>query len=72
MSTETFEDVVCERTTDKACLVVFNRDQPKRRRAVWVPRSAIHDDSEVYDANDGAGPGKFVVASWFADKEGLG
>lgn len=34
---------------------------------VWVPRSVIHDDSEVYeDGHDG----RLVVKSWFAAKQG--
>lgn len=36
----------------------------------WIPKSVIHDDSEVYDAADNA-EGELVVQGWFADKEGL-
>jgi hypothetical protein len=35
---------------------------------IWIPKSVIHDDSEVY--KEGA-EGKLVVARWFAEKEGL-
>ena len=36
----------------------------------WVPRSMIHDNSEVYD--DGANKeGDIVVNQWWAEKEGL-
>lgn len=72
-STEEFDDVVCERETDKAIMVVFDREHPKRRRNVWVPKTVVDDDSEVFNArSDGCGPGKLVVARWFAEKEGLG
>lgn len=37
---------------------------------VWIPRSCIHDDSEVYDDEDNA-EGEVVVLSWWAQKEGL-
>lgn len=36
-------------------------------RALWVPKSVIHDDSEVYEVG---GEGTLVVFQWFADKEG--
>jgi hypothetical protein len=32
----------------------------------WVPQSAIHDDSEVFNATDGAS-GDLVVAEWWWD-----
>lgn len=36
----------------------------------WIPRSMIHDDSEVYD--DGANKeGDVVVNQWWAVQEGL-
>jgi hypothetical protein len=35
---------------------------------VWIPKSCIHDDSEVY-AEDSE-PGELVVVAWFARKEG--
>lgn len=37
--------------------------------AVWVPRSVLHDDSEIYDAMNN-GRGQLVVKQWFATKEG--
>jgi len=36
----------------------------------WIPRSVIHDDSEVYDDDKNA-TGTLVLARWFAEKEGL-
>lgn len=32
----------------------------------WVPKSVIHDDSEVYEKG---GEGKLVVKTWWAQKE---
>jgi hypothetical protein len=37
----------------------------------WVPKSVIHDDSEVWGARDGRNEGKLVVQAWWAEKEGL-
>lgn len=37
-------------------------------RTVWVPKSAIHDDSEVYQLDDF---GKLVIKSWFAEQIGV-
>jgi len=34
----------------------------------WVPKSVIHDDSEVRGEGDS---GKLVVLAWYADKENL-
>lgn len=36
----------------------------------WIPKSVIHDDSEVYDAETNA-EGELVVLAWFAQKERL-
>ncbi len=34
----------------------------------WVPKSVIHDDSEVSKNGDS---GKLIVKQWYAEKEGL-
>ena len=60
--TETIEDVVCLRETAKAILVEIDGDE------VWIPKSVIHDDSEVSAGGD---EGDLVVAQWFAEREGL-
>jgi hypothetical protein len=36
----------------------------------WLPRSVLHDDSELYDEGEHK-EGKLVVKAWWADKEGL-
>lgn len=54
------------RATDKALLVkTEDGDEP-----IWVPKSVIHDDSEVW--GEDSEPGELVVHEWFAEKEGLG
>jgi hypothetical protein len=52
------------RETGLALLVELGRMQH------WIPKSVIHDDSEIYELGDGA-PGKLVIAGWFARKEGI-
>lgn len=50
------------RSTEKALLVELEGEEK------WIPKSCIHDDSEVYD--DGH-EGELVLKKWFAEKEGL-
>jgi hypothetical protein len=50
------------RATTKALLVEVDGEQ------TWVPKSCIHDDSEVW--RDDSEPGELVVKAWFARKEG--
>lgn len=45
------------------------RFEPKNEDAFWVPRSVIHDDSEVYD-EDKNSEGELFVKQWWAEKEG--
>lgn len=54
---------------------VCNGATPKALRVMlldgtvhWVPRSVVHDDSEVYDLHH---EGNLIVEEWWADKEGL-
>ena len=37
---------------------------------VWIPKALIHDDSEVYDDDEGR-EGDVVVKTWWAEQEGL-
>jgi hypothetical protein len=48
-------------------LLVDLEDQGDR---VWIPKSVIHDDSEVFDADENA-RGKVVVMQWWAEANGL-
>lgn len=49
--------------TSKAVLVAIEDAEH------WVPKSAIDDDSEVFDLKNKSG--KLVVAQWWAEKAGL-
>jgi len=55
-----------KRETNKA-LLCFVDDLA---REIWIPKSQIHDDSEVFDGNDNS-EGELVVKAWFAEKEKL-
>jgi hypothetical protein len=59
---ERFDDATCVRETDKAILV-----KQDDLGEVWIPRSQVHDDSEVYEEG---GEGELVVKAWFARKQG--
>ena len=54
------------RSTAMAILVVL---EDRKDQELWIPKSQIHDDSEVYDAENPSG--ELVVTSWFANKQGL-
>lgn len=56
-----------QRATPRAILIRLDADGIDR----WIPKSMIHDDSEVWDENEGNEHGEIVVKSWFAEKEGL-
>lgn len=60
--TVTFEKVTVKQETPRAILVAIGSGQ------VWVPKSVIHDDSEVYAMDT---DGDLIVARWFAEKEGI-
>lgn len=69
MPLELHEDYVAEkakvlRESPKALLIRFDGQE------MWVPKSCIHDDSEVFDAKDNA-EGKLVLKGWFAADKGL-
>ena len=64
MSDETFSaDAEALRETDKALLCNIEGEE------VWVPKSLIHDDSEVYSMK--ANAGTLIVPLWWARKQGL-
>lgn len=52
----------CVRETDKAILVEVDDFEHQ----AWIPKSCIHDDSEVFEAG---GEGELIVQTWFAKKE---
>lgn len=57
------------RETDKALLIQadFFESQGNDEGTRWVPKSQIHDDSEVFEKGH---EGKLVVKKWLAEKEG--
>lgn len=55
-------DVVVKHETERALLVEIAGAE------FWVPKSQIHDDSEVYKADT---DGKLVVSEWLAKKNGF-
>ena len=56
-------NVTAKRETAMALLCEIERDDLR-----WVPKSCIHDDSEVFKEGD---EGELAVKSWWAEKEGL-
>jgi hypothetical protein len=60
--TVSFEGVTVKRETDMALLCVIEDKEH------WVPKSVIHDDSEVYKMDT---EGVLVLPEWWAVKEGL-
>lgn len=55
-------DATCLAETDKAIKVKLDDEE------FWVPKSVVHDDSEVYSLKNGAG--SLVVKQWWAVKNG--
>lgn len=60
--TVTLAEVEVLYETDKAFLIQYDEEK------LWVPKSVIHADSEVYEAGD---KGYLVVAHYWARKQGL-
>lgn len=59
-----FKHAKCLRESPRAMLV---RIDGKER---WVPKSVVHDDSEVFDAKENAA-GKLVLVGWWARENDL-
>ncbi len=59
------ETAKCLGQTDKAIKV----EAPAFDAPTWIPKSQVHDDSEVYDGDDG-GEGTLIVTTWWAKKQG--
>lgn len=54
--------VICKKETEKALLVDIDGEEH------WLPKSQIHDDSEVYAEG---GEGVLVITEWIAEQKGL-
>lgn len=46
--------------------------RPAPGEEIWVPRSQIHDDSEVYTETGDNSEGRLVVTAWLASQERWG
>lgn len=57
-----FDDVECIHETTDAIKVLIDGKE------YWIPKSHIHDDSEVYEKG---GEGKLIVSQWIAEEKGL-
>jgi hypothetical protein len=58
----TLGDGKIARETDKAFLIKIGE------REIWVPKSCVHDDSEVFSAENNEGT--VIVKHWWSEKEG--
>jgi hypothetical protein len=58
----TLSNVTVKRATDKALLCEIHGEE------IWIPKSQIHDDSEVYEADT---EGDLIIPRWLAEKKGL-
>jgi hypothetical protein len=56
------EGVTCIDESPKAIKVVIDKD------AHWIPKSQVHDDSEVYKKDD---DGVLIISAWIAGEKGL-
>ena len=61
-----FEVAGVDAESEKAILVEIDGEK------CWVPKSQIHEDSEVYSKKSGEGGGTLIVSAWWARKNGLG
>ena len=61
------EDAVAIRETDKALLVRVGADGDDQKE-VWIPKSQILDDSEVFEMG---GEGTLVVPRWIVEEKEL-
>jgi hypothetical protein len=50
-----------------AALKIVSTEYPFGGKELWIPETAIHEDSEVY--MDGH-TGECVIEDWFAEKKG--
>ncbi len=64
-----FENCEVKRETELAVLILANDpDFDKDDAGRWVPKSCLHDNSEIWKTGD---KGRVVIKGWFAKKEGL-
>jgi len=66
-STVDIPDTECIGESEKAILVTLG-DCRLEGESVWIPKSQVHDDSEVWKKGQA---GKLVVTEWIAEQKGL-
>lgn len=64
MSKVSFEGTRVIRESDSGLALLIEIEG----KEVWVPKSVIHDDSEVYDEDH---EGELVLKEWWAEEKGL-
>ena len=57
-------DAECTHATEKAIKVLAPE---LGENEVWIPQSAVHEDSEVFQKGD---TGTLVIKGWFAEQKG--
>ena len=63
--TASFQVDGVEAETARAILVQIGGEK------IWVPKSLIDDDSEIYSGKSGEGGGWLIVSWWWAKERGL-
>ncbi len=63
-------EVRLKHVTDDAILVAAIGDNETFDGELWVPKTQVHDDSEVFEGMDGV-EGELSVTHWWADKKGF-
>lgn len=67
METASFKKTQCIKETDWAILV----ESEDLEGQVWIPKSVIDADSEVWGSTSDSNEGTLIVQEWFAVNEGL-
>ena len=63
-----FKSASCKRETKKAILVDCHEFfEISGTTQQWVPKSAVHDDSEVHKVGT---EGNLILRDWFCEKKG--
>lgn len=62
-----FENALCVGESEKALLVKL----PELEKPVWIPKSQVDDDSEVYGADPRENKGTLIVSQWIAEQKDL-
>lgn len=64
MSAALFDNCKAKKATQLALLVEIEGE------TLWIPKSVIHADSEVFDINENS-EGMLALEEWWAEKAGL-